>query len=394
MDDIHELLTRGVDTIYPSRESLETTLRTGKKLKLYQGFDPTGTELHIGHMIGLRKLSQWQKLGHKVIFLIGTGTGQAGDPSGKLTSREKFFNEDELKQNAKDYVMQAKKLLNFEGENPVEILYNGDWLNTLKLADILNIAEHLTLQQLIERDMFQKRLEQKTDINMREFMYPLLQGYDSVAMDVDLELGGSDQTFNMLVGRKLQRSMNSREKFVMTTPLLADSQGNKIGKSEGNVISITDTPNLLFAKIMSLGDEIIIKGLEYLTDVPMDEINSIDEKLKQGENPIEFKKRLAYEVVKQLSTEAEALSAQEEFQRTVQNKEIPNVIPEYTFNNEGIIDVLVNSASVVSKSDAKRLLEQGGVEVDNVKLTHETAANSLKKGSIIKVGKHKFLKLI
>src|SRR3989344_2015055 len=194
MDEINELLTRGVDKIYPSKEALEQALRSGKKLKLYQGFDPTGIKLHIGHMAGLRKLAAWQKLGHEVIFLIGDGTGQAGDPSGKTTAREKFHTHKELKKNAKDYVMQAERIVKFKGKNAVKILYNGDWLNKLKLVDILNIAQNFSLQQLSERDLFQERMKKGEEVNLREFLYPLLQGYDSVAMKVDLELGGSDQT--------------------------------------------------------------------------------------------------------------------------------------------------------------------------------------------------------
>lgn len=189
---IEELLTRGVDKIYPTKEALEEILYSGKKLKLYQGFDPTGDRLHIGHMVGLRKHRQWQDLGHEVIFLIGDGTGTAGDPTGKKKTREKFFTKEELRANAKDYISQASKIVRFDGPNPVKILYNGDWLDKLTKVEILNIAEHFSLQQLIERDMFQERLKNKETINMREFLYPLLQAYDSVAMGVDLELGGSD----------------------------------------------------------------------------------------------------------------------------------------------------------------------------------------------------------
>src|SRR3989338_10290047 len=198
MDAIDNLLSRGVDTIYPNREALETVLRSGKKLRLYQGFDPTGTQLHIGHAVGFRKLRQWQDLGHHVIFLIGDGTGQAGDPSGKTKARDKFLTRDELRANALDYVKQAGKIVRFEGKNPVEILFNGDWLNKLTLVEILNIMDHVSFQQIFERDLFQERLKLGEEIKYREFFYPLLQGYDSVAMEVDLELGGSDQTFNML----------------------------------------------------------------------------------------------------------------------------------------------------------------------------------------------------
>lgn len=395
MDEIEQLLKRGVDKIYPSYEELDKVLRSGKKLKLYQGFDPTGTDLHIGHMIGLRKLSQWQKLGHHVIFLIGTGTGQAGDPTGKLSSREKFFNEDELKRNAKDYVMQAKKLLDFEGENAVEILYNGDWLNKLSLSDILDIAGHFTVQQLIERDMFQKRLKDNAPINLREFLYPLLQGYDSVAMEVNLELGGSDQTFNMLVGRQLIKSMKGKDKFVMTTPLLEDSQGRKIGKSEGNVIGITDKPEDLYGKIMSLSDDVIVKAMEYLTDIPLSEIKETEEKLKNGENPITYKKQLAYEIVKQLNSEKDANLAQEAFQSVVQNKEVPKDIEELIVpNGQPLSKIVIEKGLVDSMSEWKRLVEQHGVSFDDTKIeTPFYNTNDLPNGVVLKIGKRKYAKI-
>ncbi len=395
MDEIENLLTRGVDTIYPSKLELEKVLRSGKKIKLYQGFDPTGTDLHIGHMIGLRKLAQWQKAGHKVIFLIGTGTGQAGDPSGKLSSRDKFFSEEELKQNAKDYVMQAKKLLDFEGENAVEILYNGDWLNKLGLKDILEILGHITHQQLIERDMFQERIKQNADINMREFFYPVLQGYDSVEMEVDLELGGRDQTFNMLVGRKLLKAMKGKEKFVMTTPLLEDSQGRKIGKSEGNVMGLTDDPSVLYGKIMSLSDDVIVKALEYLTDVPMGEIKEIEEKIKSGENPIIFKKRLAYEIVKQLNSEEEAISAESSFKSVVQDKQLPDDIAALEFpNGKTVSSILLEKGLISSVSEWKRLVEQHGVFMNDTKIDNPFMRNDeLFDGGILKIGKRNYVKI-
>jgi len=394
MDGIEQLLTRGVDKIYPSKDALEKVLRSGKKLKLYEGFDPTGTDLHIGHMIGLRKLSQWQKLGHHVIFLIGTGTGQAGDPSGKLSSREKFFSEEELKQNAKDYVTQAKKLLDFDGPNPVEILYNCDWLNKLGYSQILEIFGHLTHQQLIERDMFQERIKANSDINIREFIYPILQGYDSVAMDVDLELGGTDQTFNMLVGRKLQRSINNREKFVMTTPLLADSKGTKIGKSEGNVIGLTDKPEDLFGKIMSLSDDVIVKAMEYLTDIPMEEIKEIEEKMKH-ENPIVYKKKLAYEIVKQLNSDEDARRAEEAFRSVVQEKTVPLDIPEFNFQSGATVSGTATANNLVdSNSEWKRLVSQGAVSVDGKRVENPFMKNDeLPDGGILKIGNRNYARI-
>ena len=395
MDKIEELLTRGVEKIYPSYEELEKVLRSGKKLKLYQGFDPTGIQLHIGHMVGLRKLKQWQDLGHHVIFLIGDGTGQAGDPSGKKHTREKFLTREELRKNAVDYIKQAGKIVRFEGKNPVEILFNGDWLNELKLADILNIAGHFTPQQLLERDLFKERVRRGEDINLREFLYPLLQAYDSVVMEVDLEIGGSDQMFNMLCGRTLIKQMKNKDKFVMTTPLLTDSKGVKIGKTEGNIIALNDKPEDLFAEIMALPDDIILKGFEYLTDVSMDEIKNIKAKIEKGENPVPYKKRMAFEIVKQLNDEKSALSAQENFEQTVQGEKLPDDIPVFQYKLDGAIDIinlLVEAKLASSRSDAKRLIEQGGVNIDGqVIKTNEQV--SLKDNSIIRVGKRKFVKI-
>jgi len=396
MDKIDELLTRGVDKIYPSKQELEKTLKSGKKLTLYQGFDPTGTQLHIGHMVGFRKLRQWQDAGHKVIFLVGDGTGQAGDPSGKTKSRDTFFTNEQLRENARDYLAQASKIVRFEGENPIEIRYNGDWLNKLDLAKILEIAGHFTLQQLIERDLFQERIKNNEPVNLREFLYPLLQGYDSVAMEVDLELGGSDQTFNMLTGRQLVKDYLQKEKFVMTTPLLADSEGKKIGKTEGNVIALTDTPEELFGKIMSLGDDIILKGFEFLTDISITEIDEIEKEISNGANPVNFKKKLAFEVTKQLNSETAAKDAQNNFERTTQNKELPTVIEEIQLSadDEEFIseELLVELALAPSKSEAKRLFQQGGVTVNEQRLSG-TENLAIKDGMILKVGKRKILKL-
>lgn len=392
MDKIEELLTRGVEKIYPSKEALEKVLRSGKKLTLYQGFDPSGIQLHIGHMVGLRKLRQWQDLGHHVIFLIGDGTGQAGDPSGKKRTREKYLSNKELRENAKDYVLQAGKIVNFSGANPVEILYNGDWLNKLTLVDVLDIASHFSLQQLEERDMFVERKKRGESINLREFLYPLLQGYDSVAMKVDLELGGDDQTFNMLCGRSLVKDYLGKEKFVMTTPLLSDSEGKKIGKTEGNVIALTSQPNDFYGMIMSLPDDVIVKCFTYLTDLPLEEIWDIENKIKEGENPMTFKKLLAYTLTTMLNTKADAQKAQAEFEHVVQKGETPEDISVIkVIKIITIIDFLIENKLTESKSAAKRLIEQGGVELDDCKITDPQS--KIKKG-VLKVGKRKFIKII
>jgi tyrosyl-tRNA synthetase len=392
MDQIDVLLTRGVDKIYPSKEVLEKVLRSGKKLKLYQGFDPTGTQLHIGHMVGLRKLRQWQDLGHEVIFLIGDGTGQAGDPSGKTVARDKFFSNEELKNNAREWLMQAKKIVRFEGENPIKVMFNGDWLNKLNLVDILGIAQNFSVQQLLERDMYQERIKKGETINLREFLYPLLQGYDSVAMNVDLEQGGTEQTFNMLAGRTLVANYLHKEKFVMTVPLLADSKGVKIGKSEGNSIAITDTPAELFGKIMSLGDDSIIPCFTLLTDKPLEEIKQIEKQFASGSNPIEFKKQLAFALVSQLNDPDSAVSAQEQFESTVQDHQLPTNIPEFNASSDNIVDVLVETKLAASKSEARRLIDQGGVKIDTQKVTD--FQTPVKSGSVISAGSHRFVKII
>jgi len=389
MDKIEELLTRGVDKIYPSKEELEKVLRGGKKLKLYQGFDPTGTQLHIGHMVGLRKLKQWQDLGHHVIFLIGDGTGQAGDPSGKTRAREKFLTREELRKNAVDYVKQAGKIVRFKGKNPVEILFNGDWLNKLGYSEILELFGHFSKQQLSERDLFQERDKKGEEVNMREFIYPILQGYDSVAMEVDLEIGGTDQTFNMLAGRTLLKAMKNKDKFVMTTPLLTDSKGVKIGKTEGNVIALNDNPNNLFGKIMALGDDLIIRGLEYLTDVLTTEIDV-------SASPMKYKKQLAFEIVKQLNSDQAAKKAQEEFEKTIQKHEAPKDMPVCQYigsKQKNIVDLLTQINLAKSRSQAKQLIEQGGVEINGYQISNIKYQISIKNGMIIRVGKRKFVRI-
>lgn len=391
IDKIDELLNRGVDKIYPSRESLEKVLRSGKKLRLYQGFDPTSTKLHIGHMVGFRKHRQWQDLGHEVIFLIGDGTGQAGDPSGKKKTREKFFTQKELRSNAKDYLSQASKIVRFDGPNPIKIMYNSDWLNKLTLVDILNIAQHFSVQQLIERDMFQERLRVGETINLREFLYPLLQGYDSVAMDVDLELGGTDQTFNMLTGRTLMRVMKNKEKFVMTTPLLIDAKGSKIGKSEGNIIGLTDNPNDLFGKIMSLGDDAIIPMFILLTDIPMEEINNFNLK----KNQMTFKKRVASIIVTQLHNEMKAQKAEENFSKVFQKGEIPEEMKEIKVSpGELLSEVLVINKILSSKGEWRRLILGKGVHDLGKNQTIVDLNKRITDNLILKLGKKKFIKII
>jgi tyrosyl-tRNA synthetase len=390
MNDVDELLTRGVDTVYPTKEELKKALEGGKKLRVYQGFDPTSPELHIGHLVGLRKLKQWQELGHEVIFLIGDFTGMIGDPTGKDVTR-KVLTKEEVLENAKTYKEQASKILRFDGENPVLIKYNSEWLGKMSAIEFIELSRNLSIQQVMERDMFQKRFKNNMDVAMNEFLYPVMQGYDSVAMDVDVEVGGTDQMFNMLMGRKLMRNIKKKEKFVMTTPILADSEGKKIGKTERNAITFNDNPADFYRKIMALGDDVIVKGLEYLTDVPMDEIMEIKNKLESGENPINFKKTLAFEITEQLHGERIAQEAAEDFGKTIQNKELPlNITEIRTPSGDTLLNLLFR-AGIKSNSEAKRLIEQGGVSINDKKVDDQNL--KLEEG-ILKIGKGKVIKIV
>lgn len=397
MDTIDELLTRGVDTIYPSKDELEKVLRSGKKLRIYQGFDPTSSQLHIGHMVGLRKLRGWQDMGHHVIFLIGDFTGMVGDPTGKDKTRIPLTKEQVI-ENAKTYKQQAGKILKFDGKNPVEIKYNSDWLAKLSALEFARLASHLSVQQVVERDMFQKRIKNKMDISLSEFFYPLMQAYDSIAMDIDVEIGGTDQMFNMMMGRDLMHKIKQKNKFVMTTPLLVDSEGKKIGKTEGNAIGLTDKPEDLYGKIMGIADDAVGKCFEYLTDISSKDLQNIYTHMKYSENPLQYKKQLAYEIVKQLNSAKDAEAAQEHFEKTVQKKEMPEAIDEIVLSEDlqagkTIAEVIAGLDLATSKSEAKRLIEQGGVTIDNEVVIDPNAAFEPKEDTIIKVGKRKFVKI-
>ncbi len=385
-DKISELLTRGVDKIYPSKEDLEKVLRSGKKLRLYQGFDPTGDKLHIGHMVGLKKLAEWQALGHHVIFLIGDYTARIGDPSGKLSSRKVLTHKETLA-NAKNYQHQASKILKFDGDNPVQVLFNGDWLGKLSALEFLEIAGNLTYSQVIERDMFQERLKRGQDIATSEFLYPVMQAYDSVAMDVDLEVGGRDQMFNMMMGRKLMKQILKKEKFVMTTKLLEDSQGVKIGKTEGNAIAIDDKPENLFGKIMAFPDETISQCFESLTSIPMGEI--------PNKNPLENKKLLAFEIVKDLNNINQAKKAQEVWENTFQKKEIPDEIEEIKAKTgELLSEFLVKNKILSSKSEWRRLVLENAVH-DLIQDKNITDVNlKISQNLTLKIGKKRFVKIL
>jgi len=375
MDDINKTLTRGVEQILPDTEGLKKLMES-RKITLYQGFDPTNKSLHIGNFIGLRKLAQFQKLGHKVIFLIGDFTGMIGDPTDKKATRQRLT-KNEVQDNLASFKDQASSVLSFDGENAAEVRFNSEWLSKLNFEDIVDLASNFTVQQMIERSMYAERLKNKKPIYLHEFFYPLMQGYDSVAMDVDLEIGGNDQLFNMLAGRALMKSLKGKEKYVLTTKLLVDSQGLKMGKTTGNAIFMDNTPTDIYGKMMAITDDMIELGVELLTDLGNVDLT----------NPMEAKKQLAYEVVKQIKGEEEAKESAEHFQNTFQNNNVDysNEI-EYT---EYLADAVANV--IGSKSEAKRLIEQKAVDVNDAVV--DNPIYKLEGGEKIKIGKKNFVKI-
>jgi len=382
---IEEILTRGVEKVYPSRQALETVLGSGKKLRIYFGIDPTG-KLHLGHSVVLRKLRQFQDLGHEVIVLIGDFTATIGDPTGKYTTR-KTLTREQILAYAKNYKKQIRKILDFNRSN-IRFLHNEEWTNKLKPVDILTIASKFTVARLLERDMFQRRIKAGRDIHMHEFLYPILQAYDAVTMNVDMQIGGNDQTFNMLAGRTLMKRMRNKEKFVLTTKLLVDPTGKKMGKTEGNTISLDENPKEMYGKIMSWPDSLISLGFELCTRIPIDEAKKII-------NPRDAKARLAGEIVRLYHSEKKAEEAGKEFERIFKEKKLPTKIPEIRIKGKklNILDLLVKIKFASSKSEAKRLILQRGVKIKGVVQEDWRKTIEIKKGMIVQAGKRKFVKL-
>lgn len=366
---ITELLTRGVEKIYPGYKELEKKLLDGEKIRLYCGYDPSARALHIGNAISLNKLAQFQALGHEVIFLIGDFTGMIGDPTDKKATRKKLTRAEVL-ENARDYQKQAAAYLKFDGDNPAKILYNSAWNDKLTFQELIELSSNFTVQQMIQRDMFQERLKEEKPIYLHEFLYPLTQGYDSVAMDVDLEIGGNDQLFNMLCGRDLLKILKDKEKFVLTVKLLADESGKKMGKSEGNVVFLNEKPNDMYGKVMAWPDGLICSAFELCTNVPSSEIKKMSETLKKDKiNPRDLKMKLALEITKINYGEKVAEAAQENFIKTIQKKELPSEIITWTAKNKKylIVDLLLETKLAVSKSEARRLIEQGAIKINQGK---------------------------
>jgi len=383
MNPIDELLSRRVDKILPSADELKKQLESGKKLRLYQGYDPTFSRLHLGHTVGMRKLMDFANAGHEVVMLFGTGTVLVGDPSLRDTGRKQITQE-EIDTNIKGWQDMVSPIVDFE---KINIKQNGDWLTKLTLKDIINIASNISAVQLFKRESFTRRIANGQTVWYHETMYPLLQGYDSVVMDVDLEIGGTDQEFNMLVGRELQRKMNNREKFVLTVPMIMGTDGQQMSKTTGNCIWLDDTAEDMYGKIMSLSDSQIESYWRLLTDLPMDDL---EDKIKN--QPLDTKKQLAFDIARQFHGEQGAKAAADQFQSTVQDKVATEDVEIKPGQYTGV-QVAQMSGITDSSSQIKRVFAQGGVQLNDKKILDGNDMVIIKGEETFKYGK-KFIKKI
>jgi tyrosyl-tRNA synthetase len=388
---VDQLLSLGVSDVIV-KEDLKKKLMSGKQLRVKLGIDPTGFDLHLGHMVVVHKLKEFQDLGHQIILLFGNFTGQIGDPSGKSETRV-MRTQEELEWNAKDYLKQVSPVLDVD---KIEVRWNADWLTTLNLGDIINLASQFTVAKMLERDMFQQRIKNEQPISMHEFLYPLMVGYDSVALEADVELGGTDQTFNLLCGRPIQKAYGQEPQNTLTVPLLIGTDGSKkMGKTTGNYIGVGDSPEDMFGKTMSVPDELLLNYFELAARMNADELKDVKKRLKV-ENPRDLKMELAKRIITMYHDEKAAEKGEEHFTTVFQKKELPDEIEEGTLEGEkwNIVDLICELDMSDSKSKARTLVEQGAVKVDGEKVEKIDVELSLSKdGNLIQVGKRKFLRV-
>ncbi|MFA9500691.1 tyrosine--tRNA ligase [Mannheimia sp. E30BD] len=382
-------LKRGVENIY-SEEDLITKLKENRPLRIKLGADPTAPDIHLGHTVVLNKLRQFQQFGHEVYFLIGDFTGMVGDPSGKNSTRPPLSREDVLR-NAETYKEQIFKILD---PQKTKIVFNSDWLGKLGTEGMIRLASNYTVARMLEREDFKNRFTNQQPIAIHEFIYPLLQGHDSVELKADVELGGTDQTFNLLVGRELQKSAGQKPQVAMTLPLLVGLDGEKkMSKSLGNYIGVTETPNEMFGKIMSISDDLMWDWYNLLSFRPLDEIAQLKTDVANGKNPRDVKILLAKEIIARFHDEAAADAAEQEFINRFQKGAMPNEMPEFTFEGEiGLAALLKEAGLVPSTSEAIRSAQQGGVKIDGEKV--EDVKQNAQKGTFVyQVGKRKFARI-
>lgn len=386
-----EFFKRGVVEII-EKKSLERKLKSGKKLKVKMGFDPTRPDIHIGHAVGLWKLRELQDAGHLIIFLIGDYTTKIGDPSGRNATRP-ILSDAEITENARTYFEQVGKILDVY---KAQVWYNSKWFSEMRFHDILDLAGKFTVAQIIERDDFEKRLKSGQDVGLQEILYPVMQAYDSVMIEADVEFGGNDQKFNMLAGRNLQRKMRQEPQDIFMVKLLVGTDGKeKMSKSLDNYIGITESANSMFGKIMSIPDSLIIEYFELATRLPMKEVKKYEKELKEGKNPRDIKLILAFEIAKLYHNEKEAKAARDEFINVYSKGELPTDIPEVkiAYGNYELPLLLINLQAVSSKSEARRVIEQGGLKIDGTKITDPNSKVSVAKGMLVSVGKKKIYRV-
>ncbi|OGF47487.1 MAG: tyrosine--tRNA ligase [Candidatus Firestonebacteria bacterium RIFOXYC2_FULL_39_67] len=395
------LLKRGVADLVSEKElllKLEKSVKENKPLRVKLGIDPTAPDVHLGFTVPLRKLKQFQELGHQVVIIIGSYTAMVGDPSGKNATRPQLTYE-AVMVNAENYREKIFKILD---ETKTEVVYNGEWFSKFSFNDVIRLASKITVASLLEHDYFDNRYKSRTPIALHEFIYPLMQGWDSVEIKADVELGGTDQRFNVIVGRDLQRESGQPPQVGLFLPILMGPDGkNKMSKSLNNYISIDEVPREMFGKIMSIPDSIMISYFELLTEVPMPEIREMEKGLENGKlHPKELKKRLGKEIVTMYHDKYSAEAAAVEFERVFTEKELPKDIPEYSIPadslKEGgiwIINLLIALNAVTNKTEAKRLVEQGGVYINDLRVEKTDTDVKIKTGDIVKVGKRKYFKI-
>jgi tyrosyl-tRNA synthetase len=394
--DKSDVLTRGVEDIIIKKDLIEK-LNLGSPLRLKMGFDPSAPDIHLGHIVGLRKLRQLQKLGHKVILIVGDWTAQIGDPSGKSQTR-KMLTSDEVNKNAETYLAQFFKIID---RDKTEIRLQSEWFGNFNLANIINLTSKFTVAQILARDDFNKRFNNNHPIAITELIYPLLQAYDSLAIESDVEFGGSDQRFNLLVGRELQQNVGMAPQQCFIMPILRGTDGKmKMSKSLNNYISINEAPNDMFGKIMSIPDDLIISYFEWLTDVPTKEIKEMQKTLEaNSSNPMQLKKQVASLIVEDLHDKKASINSRTFFEETIQKKNTPENIPEYTINHISknpdmkLANILVAAKLTSSTGEARRLIIQGAVKLNDITVTKNLLESQIKPG-ILKVGRRKYLKLV
>ncbi|HOQ81022.1 MAG TPA: tyrosine--tRNA ligase [Candidatus Cloacimonadota bacterium] len=390
-----KLIKKGTEEITPLDElikKVEKSIKTGKPLRVKYGIDPTGSDVHIGHLVPIRKMREFQDMGHIGVIIIGDTTAQIGDPTGRDESRPPLSKEQVI-QNSERYMEQLFTVLD---RDKTEIRYQSEWFSKLNLLDIINIFSNFTLAQFMAHDTFRKRFDDGSPLFMNEMIYPILQGYDSVAIDADIELGATEQKFNILFGRDMQKLYNKELQVAILSPILLGTCGTrKMGKSFNNYIAVFDTSTDKYGKVMSIPDSLIMNYFNYATKVDPDEIEKIKEELVSGVNPKFIKQRLAREIVSLYHGEEEALKAEEEFNRVFSQKELPTEIDSYLCSESPIwiIKLLTDAKLCASSSEARRMIKQGAVSIDNAKISDENLQLDIEDGAIIKVGKRRFIKL-